>query len=74
MKAEKAERLRGGEKACQVAPMTKRLWRSQVDDIDVIDDIEALDHIEPRKKAEVALLRKRAEVLGMRMQGFGFRD
>ena len=54
--------------------MTKRLWRSQVDDIDVIDDIEAIDHIEPRKKAEVALLRKRAEVLGMRMQGFGFRD
>ena len=54
--------------------MAQRLWRSQVEDIDLIDDIEAIDHIEPRKKAEVALWRKRAEVSGMRMQGFGFRD
>ena len=54
--------------------MAQRLRRSQVDDIDLIDVIEAIDHIEPRKKAEVAQWRKSAEVSGMRMQGFGFRD
>ena len=58
----------------QVSLRLKRLRRSQVDDIDLIDDIEAIERLEPRKKAEVAQWRKRAEVSGMRMQGFGFRD
>ena len=58
----------------QVSLRLKRLRRSQVEDIDLIDDIEAIERLEPRKKAEVALWRKRAEVSEKRMQGFGFRD
>ena len=42
--------------------MAQRLWRSEVEDIDLIDDIEAIDHIKPRTKAEVAQWCKRAEV------------
>ena len=69
-KAEKASEVALMRKGLPSFAMAQRLRRSQVDDIDIIDYIEAIEHIEPRKKAEVALWHKRAEVSGMRMQGF----